>query len=89
MKPIFDVLNLLLTLYSIILILRVLISWMRLDPYTNPIARFLYTVTEPLLEPIRSVLPPTGMMDFSPMVALILIIALQQALSILAANVLR
>ena len=86
MRTIAEVLNSILILYSFLLILRSLLSWMRLDPFTNPIARFLYIVTEPLLEPIRSVLPPVGMIDFSPMVALVLIIALQQALSILTAG---
>ncbi|MBN1313430.1 MAG: YggT family protein [Anaerolineae bacterium] len=66
--------------------MRVLFSWLRIDPFTNPIARFLYSMTEPLLEPIRSILPPVGMIDFSTLVAFILIIALQQALSILTAG---
>lgn len=86
MRTIIDVLSFLLYLYDILLLLRILVSFMRVDPYTNSIARFLYNVTEPLLEPIRSVLPPVGMIDFSPMVAFILIIALQRALSILAAG---
>jgi YggT family protein len=82
-RPIVDALNFLLSLYSVLLLLRVLLSWVRIDPFANPIARFLYAVTEPLLELIRSILPPVGMIDFSPMVALVLIFALQQALSIL------
>ena len=86
MSTIVDVLDLLLTLYSFLLLCRVLLSWVRVDPFTNPIARFLYNVTEPLLEPIRAILPPIGMMDFSPFVAMVLLIALRQALSILTAG---
>ncbi|MBN1427674.1 MAG: YggT family protein [Anaerolineae bacterium] len=86
MRAIIEVLNFLLSLYSFILLCRVLLSWIQVDPFTNPVARFLYNLTEPLLEPIRSILPPVGMMDFSPLVAFVLIIAFQQALSILTAG---
>lgn len=86
MSTVFDVVNTLLTIYVFILILRVFMSWMRLDPYNNELVRFLYVITEPVLEPIRAVLPATGMIDFSPLVATILIIALQQVLSILASG---
>ena len=86
MSTVFDVVNTLLTIYVIILVLRSLMSWMRLDPYNNELVRFLYAITEPVLEPIRAVLPATGMIDFSPLVATILIIALQQVLSILASG---
>lgn len=84
MRALLDVINILLTIYWVILLLRVLASWMRLDPYTNSWVRFLYAITEPVLEPIRAILPQTGFIDFSPMVAFIAIIALQQVLSILS-----
>jgi YggT family protein len=81
----FQILSLLIRVYEIILLLRVLLSWFQIDPY-NPIVRILYTLTEPLLQPIRQILPPAGMMDFSPLVAFLLLFALQNALSILAAS---
>lgn len=86
MSALFNVVNFLLTVYVIILVLRSLTTWARLDPYNSELVRFLYAITEPVLEPIRSMLPPTGMIDFSPIVATILIIALQQVLSILASG---
>ncbi|MEJ2150801.1 MAG: YggT family protein [Chloroflexota bacterium] len=86
MSAVFSILNIFLGLYGFILLLRVLVSWVRLDPYSNPIANFLYTVTEPVLQPIRSILPSTGMIDFSPMVAMLLVFALQRFLVILAAG---
>ncbi len=86
MKQVIDVLELLLMLYAFLLIFRALLSWTRLDPYTNPVARFLYNVTEPILEPIRSILPSTGMIDLSPWIAFLLIVALRYALSILASG---
>jgi YggT family protein len=49
---------------------RVLMSW--LDPtFSRPVSRFLYSTTEPLLAPIRRFLPPTGMLDLSPLVLLL------------------
>ena len=64
-------------LYSFILLARVLISWFQIDPY-NPIVRILYQLTEPLLAPIRRLLPQTGMMDFSPIVAFIAIMVVER-----------
>ena len=50
------------------LLARVVMSWIpNLDP-NNPIARFLYQATEPVLAPIRSVLPPMAGIDLSPLV---------------------
>jgi YggT family protein len=60
----------LIDLYSLILLGAVIISWVRVDP-RNPLAKVLYSATEPVLAPIRRVLPPTGGLDFSPMVLLV------------------
>jgi YggT family protein len=49
---------------------RVLMSW--IDPrFEKPLGQFLYSLTEPFLAPIRSVLPRTGMFDFSPLILLL------------------
>jgi YggT family protein len=72
--------------YTFILLARVLITWFQVDPY-NPIVRVLYQLTEPLLAPIRRVLPQTGMMDFSPIVAFIVITVVERiVLSLLAST---
>jgi YggT family protein len=71
------VLDLVLYLYMWIVIARVVISWVNADPY-NPIVRFLYNATEPLLYRIRRSLPVFfGGLDLSPLVVLILIYFLQ------------
>ncbi len=63
-------------IYYILLILifaRFVFSWVRPDPYHptwGPILRFVYQATEPLLAPIRRMLPATGGVDFSPMILL-------------------
>jgi YggT family protein len=79
---IINILIILLNIYQFILLVRVLMSWFRPDPY-NPIVKLLYDLTEPVLRPIREALPRTGMMDFSPLVAFLLIFALQRLLYIL------
>ena len=54
---------------------RVLMSWIKVGPGSPfvPLLRLIYAITEPILGPIRRVLPKTGMFDFSPIVALLLL----------------
>ena len=52
--------------------IRVLLSWFPIDPH-NPLVTVLYEITEPILEPLRRVVPRLGMFDLTPMVAIILI----------------
>jgi YggT family protein len=64
------VLDWVLTIYMWIIIGRAIISWVNPDPY-NPIVRFLYNSTEPLLYRVRRALPfVAGGIDFSPLVVL-------------------
>ena len=56
----------------IIIIARSVMSWFSPRP-TNIVAIYLYKVTEPLLMPLRRILPRTGMVDFSPLIALIIL----------------
>jgi YggT family protein len=51
---------------------RALLSWFPIDP-RNPLVTILYDITEPILEPLRRVIPRLGMIDISPFVAIILI----------------
>lgn len=70
----------LLTAYMWIIIGRAIISWVNADPH-NPIVRFLYEATEPLLSRIRSILPLSmGGIDFSPMLLIMVIMFLQSFL---------
>jgi YggT family protein len=72
-----NVINIGLTVYIWIIIIRALVSWVSPDPY-NPIVRFLYRVTEPVLRPVRRVLPVGGMgIDFSPLVVILVIYVLR------------
>ncbi len=71
-----QVLNILLTVYMWVIIIRALISWVNPDPF-NPIVQFLYRITEPALAPIRRRVPYIGGIDISPLVAILIIIFLQ------------
>ena len=57
-----------LQVYQFILLARVLMTWIPNLDSNNPIARFLFQVTEPVLAPIRNALPPLGGIDLSPLV---------------------
>jgi YggT family protein len=58
---------------------RVLLSWVRVDPY-HPLVQLLYQITEPILEPFRRFIPPIGMIDVSPIVAIVVLQIIQQVL---------
>ena len=67
------------TLFYIALFARVIVSWFPTSG-NNPIVVFIFTVTEPILAPIRRVVPRLGMFDLTPMIALILIAIIQRIL---------
>ncbi len=55
---------------------RALLSWFNVGP-SNPIGRILYEITEPILGPMRRVIPMIGMLDISPIVAILLLTFMQ------------
>ncbi len=66
------ILETVLTIYMWIIIITALISWVNPDPY-NPIVRFLYSVTEPVLRPIRRRLSFSMGIDISPILVILVI----------------
>lgn len=56
-------------------VIRALLSWLPISP-RNEFARFVFRVTEPLLEPVRRILPRTGVIDFSGAVVIILLLVM-------------
>jgi YggT family protein len=68
----------LLSIYSLLIIIRIIFSWGMLS-YSNRIMRFLVDVTEPLLGPLRRVVPLLGRFDISPIVALLILWLFQAA----------
>ena len=74
------VVDIILTAYMFLIIARAIVSWVNPDPY-NPIVKFLYQTTEPVLYRIRRYLPFRGMaIDLSPLVLLFIIVFLKQFL---------
>lgn len=70
-------------LLIIALILRSLLSWFPIDR-NNQFARLLANITEPLLEPVRRIMPRTGMVDLSGMVVIILLYVMLEVVRIAA-----
>ncbi len=70
------------TILYVALIGRVLISWLNIGPSSPffPIVNVLYQITEPILAPIRRILPRFGMLDLSPMVAILFVTFIQRLL---------
>ena len=80
-SALYQVSNLVIQIYIFIVIARALISWVNPDPY-NPIVRFLYSATEPVLAKMRRYLPlQIGGLDLTPIVLLVGLSVLQQILA--------
>lgn len=75
-----NILNVVLEVYQWIVIIAAIISWVSPDPY-NPIVRFLHSVTEPVLRPIRRLIGGRlGPIDISPLIVILAIIFIQKFL---------
>ena len=66
-----------LMLYWYVMLARVLMSWFNPSPH-NPIVDAIYRLTEPVLGPIRRLLPPMGGFDLSPLVVFVILLFLQR-----------
>ncbi len=71
-----NTIDLIFTLLTLAIFVRAILSWFVRDPY-NPLVYWLDRITDPILEPIRRFVPPIGMMDITPIIALILLQFLQ------------
>jgi YggT family protein len=76
----FAVIGMLLSIYQLILLGRVLLSWFPNVDRSNPIVQFLYAATEPVLAPIRQMMPPGTMIDFSPLIVFFIIYLIRMLL---------
>ena len=63
----------LIDVYTVVVFIAIISSWFQLPP-DNPVARLTRALTEPVLAPIRALIPPAGGLDFSPMILLILLL---------------
>jgi len=75
-----NVLDTILYLYMLIVIIRALISWVNPDPY-NPIVQFLMSATEPVLAPVRRMIPLSTIgIDISPIIVILAIMFIKSFL---------
>jgi len=70
----------LISIYILLIFIRIIFSWGMIS-YSNRIMRFLVNTTEPLLGPLRRMIPPLGAMDISPIVAFLILWLFQQAIA--------
>ncbi|NLS78425.1 MAG: YggT family protein [Chloroflexi bacterium] len=79
--------NVLFWLMNLAVFLRVVLSWLNPNPYNpNPLVSLIYQITNPILEPLRRIVPMVGPLDITPIVALFLLAMLQRIiLSLLTA----
>lgn len=73
MNAVSTVLYYALVIFQLILLARIILSWFPNVDRSNPLIQFLFDVTEPILRPIRQMMPQTGMMDFSPLIVFLII----------------
>lgn len=70
----------LISLYILLIFMRIIFSWGMVS-YTNRVMRFLVDTTEPLLGPLRRIIPPLGRFDISPIVAFLILWLFQAAIA--------
>jgi YggT family protein len=58
--------------YMALMVARIILSWVRHNPY-QPVIRFIYEITEPVLGFFRRIIPPIGMIDISPIAAFLVL----------------
>ncbi len=78
---VFMILFWVLQLFNLALLARVLLSWFPDIDRSHPVIQFLYDITEPVLRPVREMLPQTGMIDLSPLVVFLVIQVVLRLLS--------
>ncbi len=76
---IFKILNFALTLLTLAIIARAVMSWIQPDP-RNTLVRWLNKITDPILNPLGRIIPPIAGLDFTPIIAIVLIQFVQNLL---------
>lgn len=78
-----SIINAIFTIFYLLILAHILLSWIRPNPYHpvwGPIMRVVNGVMDPIMAPIRRLLPPLGGLDFSPMIVLVVARLIQGAL---------
>jgi len=72
MTTLYRIIDLIFWLLDLAILIRVLFSWINPQP-DNPLVRFIYQITEPILGPLRRYIPSFGGLDITPIVALVVL----------------
>jgi YggT family protein len=87
MRAILDIILIVLDLYVWLLIASAILSWLiafnvvnTRNQFVSTVVDFLYRITEPVLRPIRSVLPDFGGLDISPIILILVIMLIQRVI---------
>ncbi len=81
-----NTINLLFTVLMLLILARVILSWLPNLRY-NQIGQLIFQLSEPILAPFHRFIPPMGMLDITPMVAIIVLSVLQQVLIAIIASI--
>ena len=88
MRAVLDIINIVLDLYIWLLIASAILSWLiafnvvnTRNQFVSAVAEFLYRITEPVLAPIRRMLPSLGGLDISPIILILLIMFIQRVIA--------
>lgn len=73
LRTVIELILLMLYLYTLLVFLRVILSWVSPDPRSSPVVGIVYSLTEPVMAPFRRIIPPIGGLDLSPIVVLVLL----------------
>ncbi len=87
MNWLYSFVDLLFYALNLAILVRVILSWLNVNPY-NPFVSFIYQVTDPIIEPLRRIIPPLGMIDVTPIIAMVLLSLIQQVLLTVLASLL-
>lgn len=77
MGTLIELVNMAFTVLVWLIIARCILSFVRHNPY-QPVIKFIYDVSEPIMAPFRKLIPPTGGIDFSPIIAVLALSFLQK-----------
>ncbi len=85
--PLYNVISVLLKLYLWVVIISVILTWLLAfgvvnthNPFVSNVGNFLFKITEPVLQPIRRILPNLGGIDISPILLIVAIYFLQDVM---------
>jgi YggT family protein len=88
MRAVLDIVMIVLDLYIWLLVASAILSWLiafnvvnTRNQFVSAVAEFLYRITEPVLRPIRNVLPNLGGLDISPIVVILVILFIQRVIA--------